>query len=71
MGCGGDREKGNVALEEKWDYVVSGSEECEQAYCLLGYALEPERFQVRIMLDPFLILLSLVIPHHFTCRLWC
>jgi hypothetical protein len=24
MGCGGDREKGNVALEEKWDYVVSG-----------------------------------------------
>lgn len=22
MGCGGDREKGNVALEEKWDYVV-------------------------------------------------
>lgn len=23
MGCGGDREKGNVALEEKWDYVVS------------------------------------------------
>ena len=22
MGCGGDREKGNVAMEEKWDYVV-------------------------------------------------
>lgn len=22
MGCTGDREKGNVPLEEKWDYVV-------------------------------------------------
>lgn len=24
MGCGGDREKGNVPMEEKWDYVVRG-----------------------------------------------
>jgi hypothetical protein len=23
MLCGGDREKGDVAMEEKWDYVVS------------------------------------------------
>lgn len=22
MGCNGDREKGEVAIEEKWDYVV-------------------------------------------------
>lgn len=22
MLCGGDREKGDVAMEEKWDYVV-------------------------------------------------
>lgn len=22
MGCGGDREKGAVSMEEKWDYVV-------------------------------------------------
>jgi hypothetical protein len=22
MGCSGDREKGEVQLEEKWDYVV-------------------------------------------------
>lgn len=22
MGCTGDREKGEVAIEEKWDYVV-------------------------------------------------
>lgn len=24
MLCSGDREKGDVAMEEKWDYVVSG-----------------------------------------------
>jgi hypothetical protein len=23
MGCCGDREKGAVSMEEKWDYVVS------------------------------------------------
>jgi DUF971 family protein len=22
MGCGGDREKGAVSMEERWDYVV-------------------------------------------------
>ncbi|KAJ5387874.1 hypothetical protein N7509_010415 [Penicillium cosmopolitanum] len=37
MGCGGDREKGNVALEEKWDYVNLNDFKSESCWTPFSY----------------------------------
>ncbi|OQE15642.1 hypothetical protein PENSTE_c027G09760 [Penicillium steckii] len=37
MGCGGDREKGNVAMEEKWDYVNLDDFKSESCWTPFSY----------------------------------
>lgn len=46
MRCCGDREKGPISLEEKWDYVVSVASIAMRQRRLTMTFLEPRRFQV-------------------------
>lgn len=68
MSCCGDREKGlgNVAEDQKWDYIVRVAGKDWEAVLT---ATEPLRLQVDVMLDALLLRMALVPCSRLLCRI--